>query len=178
MFDTNGNQPTDIAYYAERSPVGIYLKEKNEVSFTLAALHNDSLIEDTLYRVDMLLEGTREQDPVAFSPTPDIANYYLGSFTAEDVPASHRVVYQSVWDSIDVHFYHGSSGPRLSFVVRPGGDPDEILLSFTGQDSLNVDVAGGLKPTSRNQVVPVRGSEGLPGKHLRPGGLGTITPVP
>ncbi len=178
VFDTNGNQPTDIAYYAERSPVGIYLKEKNEVSFTLAALHNDSLIEDTLYRVDMLLEGTREQDPVAFSPTPDIANYYLGSFTAEDVPASHRVVYQSVWDSIDVHFYHGSSGPRVSFVVRPGGDPDEILLSFTGQDSLNVDVAGALKLYLRNQWFRFEEAKAYQVNTSGPGGLGTITSVP
>jgi hypothetical protein len=133
-------------FYYERTPFGLYLMKHSVVSFTLAALHHDTITPDTLWRVDMKLDKGKDVAPISVGASvPGHNNYYLGSVTAEDVLAYNRVVYPSVWDSIDVHLYHGSSGPRMAFVVKPGGDPSEIQLKFEGQDSLTVDWQGALK---------------------------------
>lgn len=44
-----------------------------------------------------------------------------------------------------MHWYAGSSGPKLSFVCWPGSDPEQIQLEFNGQDSIKVDLLGYLK---------------------------------
>lgn len=44
-----------------------------------------------------------------------------------------------------MHFYSGSGGQKMSFVMRPGANPSDLQLMFTGQDSLKVDLWGNLK---------------------------------
>jgi len=44
-----------------------------------------------------------------------------------------------------MHLYGSSSGPRLAFVLRPGSDPNDLKLHFTGQDSIGIDWQGELK---------------------------------
>ena len=145
MRKTDGTGCDGIKYTSEASPVGIHLSEKSLVSFTMSRMHRDSTESDSLYLVNMTFPGSNERDPLPLFPTPDLANYYLGSFEAEDVPAFHRVVYESLYDSINLHYHHGSTGPRMTFEVLPGGDPYAIYMAFEGQDSLNVDWAGNLK---------------------------------
>jgi len=144
-LDTDGNQRPDIKAYFENTPIGIWLREKSTVSFTLAVMHNDSLTQDTVFRVDMKLSKTRQRDPIPMFAAPGIANFYKGAIEAEDVKAYYRWVYESVEDSVDVHLFGGLGGPRIAWVVRPGGDPSDISLTFTGQDSLGIDWEGDLQ---------------------------------
>lgn len=133
-------------FYYENTPAAIYLMKHSLVSFVLGVIHPDTITPDTLWRVDMKLDKGRDISPIANgSQTGGSSNYYLGAVTAEHAEAYHRAIHPSVWDSVDVHFYHGSSGPRMAFVVRPGGDPSEIQLKFSGQDSMSVDWQGALK---------------------------------
>ena len=145
VVNTDGNPLSDVAFYAEQAPLGIYLTDKNTVHFTWADVVKDSIQPDSLFRVDMDFYNGLSVPPVAYGQTPDLANYYLGAFEATNVKAFHRVKYSSVWNGIDVHFHHGSTGPRMSFIVRPGASPGAIGLRFNGQDSLHVDWAGRLK---------------------------------
>lgn len=145
VLDTEGDQRPDVKYYFENSPIGIWLKEKSKISFTLAAHHADTLAADTLYRVDMQLSKTREVNPVALYDAPGITNYYRGTIAAEGVSAKHRAVYSNIADNIDAHFYGSRGGPRIAFVIRPGGNPSHIGLAFSGQDSLGIDWQGALK---------------------------------
>jgi len=172
VLKTDGTVLNDCILYYERTPVGIHLRDKGKMSFTWAAVHDDSLTQDTLYRIDMTL-GPKERTPqeVGYA-TDDLANYYLGSISAEQVKAYRRAVYEETWDSTDVHFYSGGTGPRMAIVIKPGGDPAAAKLSFSGQDSLKVDWQGALKiyladkwikleqavayqVNGNNQIVPV-----------------------
>ncbi|WKZ66027.1 MAG: hypothetical protein QY325_14810 [Flavobacteriales bacterium] len=145
VLRTDGTPLADCAYYYERTPIGIFLRNKSLVSYTLAALHHDSTTTDTLYRIDMLM-GDKEVDPVPVGPALEgVTNYYLGSFSAEGVEGHQRVVYEEAWEKTDIHYYYGSTGPRMAIVIRPGGTPADVKLSFTGQDSIKVDWLGALK---------------------------------
>ena len=108
-------------------------------------LHNDSVTPDTAFRVDMAVETYKYTNPKLVVPAPGVANYYRGRTAVEQVPAFRRGVYKNIVDKIDLHLYGSSGGPRMAFVVRPGGDPQNIKLVFTGQDSLGIDWQGALK---------------------------------
>ena len=147
VLRTDGVPQGDIDFYYERlGPMGIHLRGKSLVSFTLARTFNDSITPDTLFRLDMRLRGDPELSAQAVgSSTGDSSNYYLGKYTIERVPAYHRAVYEEVWPYIDVHYYHASTGPRMAIVVKPGGNPADIALRFAGQDSMNVNWQGALR---------------------------------
>lgn len=153
MLRADGTSLNDCAYYYERTPFGIYLRNKSKVSFVVAALHHDSLIPDTLYRIDMLL-GNKQRSPYHDgSAVGGTANYYFGDVVAEEVKAYERAMYPNAWDSTDVHFYYGSAGPRMAIVMKPGANPADVKLAFTGQDSIKVDWQGHLRLYSGNRWI-------------------------
>lgn len=142
---SDGTVLSDLGFFYENSPVGIYLRSKSTVSFVLDVPGADSTALDTTYRVDMQM-GTRQIQPLEAGPSVGgLANYYLGDIVAEEVKAYAQAVYPEVSDSVDVHFTFGTSGPRMAIVIRPGGDPSTVRLKFNGQDSLHVDWQGALK---------------------------------
>ena len=153
VIQTDGTSLTDCKYYYERTPIGIYLRTKSKVSFLLGALHADTAVADTLFLIQMTM-GSREIAPLpAGAEVGGLANYYLGSITAEAVKARDRVVYPETFDSTDVHFYYGPTGPRMAIVMRPGADPSEVKFTFAGQDSINVDWQGALRLYSGERYI-------------------------
>lgn len=145
VIRTDGSSLGDCEYYYERTPVGVYLRTKSTVSFVMSAFRTDSVTPDSLYRIDLKL-GSKEISPVDLGAAAGgLSNYYWGSITAEGVKAYERAIYREAWDSTDVHFYYGSSGPRMAIVMRPGADPADVKLAFNGQDSINIDWEGALK---------------------------------
>lgn len=144
VCDTDGNQRRDVKAYFEGSPVGIYLRDSSRVSFTYATMFMDSAIADTSYRVDMAFSGAKPKNPQLLLPAPGLANYYRGEHATELVPAYYRGIYKEVLYRIDMHLYASNGGPRMAFVVRPGGNPSAIKLMFNGQDSLGIDWLGSL----------------------------------
>ncbi|MFZ1615957.1 MAG: hypothetical protein WAT41_01235 [Flavobacteriales bacterium] len=156
VFDTDGNQRSDIKGYFERTPVNVYLRDSSRVSFAFTSLHKDSLAKDTTYRVDLSFVGAKSVAPTFVVPTPGITNYYRGSTATEQVPAYRRGIYQGLKQGIDLHIYGSSSGPRLSFVLQAGANPDNLVLKFTGQDSLDIDWLGSLRAYVKGRWVELR----------------------
>ncbi len=105
---------------------------------------------DTLYRLDMRPYGNTAQQvtPVSLVQKDWFQNFYLpwcGDSGVTDVQGYCRVVYPNIFPKIDMHFYSGSAGQKMAFVLLPGCDPSKLKLAFTGQDSINVDIWGTLK---------------------------------
>lgn len=145
VFGTNGVQRQDVKAVFEASPVDIYLRDSSRVTYAFNVLHHDSISPDTAYRVDMKIAKGKMKSPTLLLPAPGVKNYYQGTSAVELVPAFRRGIYKKVYNYIDAHFYGSTSGPRMSFVLMPGGDPADIRLEFTGQDSLGIDMLGSLR---------------------------------
>jgi len=125
--------------------VVIDARTKSRITYTLPVADNDTATIDTLYRVDMGFSGARERNPIPLDEVGDLVNYYQPSGSFTGVVGYKRLVYWSLWDSVDVHYSQGITGPRMAFVVRPGGTPESIVVTFLGQDSLNIDWQGALR---------------------------------
>ncbi len=63
--------------------------------------------------------------------------------------------YEEVWDNIDIVLSSNGSGPVMYFVIRPGGNPDDIHLQFHGQDSLKF-VEGEMTIYKQNKWIRLR----------------------
>lgn len=157
---TNGDPATDVAYYSEGLFPQVFVQNGSKMSFVIATADTSAGTEDTLRRVDMTLTGELAswKDHVAAVAHGRLQNFYLdhcGSGGVEDVPSYERVIYEDVYPYIDMHVYTGSMGQKMAFVVRPGGDPENLLLEFEGQDDLDVDVSGALRMWFGTQYISI-----------------------
>lgn len=140
VLDVNNQQHTEIRYYTEHSYPQMYLAD-HFIAFT-SRINDSPAVADTLGRIDMsFLCPNKEGCGEIFTeePTEDFLNYYLphcGPNGITGVGGYKRIIYQEAFPNIDVHFYSNSVGPVLYFVVKPGGNPADILLQFNGQDSI------------------------------------------
>jgi hypothetical protein len=55
------------------------------------------------------------------------------------------VVYEDIYEGIDVHLCSNRSGPLMFIVVRPGGDPYDIMIQPMGHDQMQIDLEGYLR---------------------------------
>lgn len=120
--------------------MGLYTRGGSTLSYTLVEQAGNDSVAGIVHRVDMTIQEGFLKNPVGSFPAPGVANYVRGSNAVQGVGAVIGVL-----QNIDMHIYGTISGPRMSFVVRPGGDPDQLRLVFNGQDSLKADVNGMLK---------------------------------
>lgn len=87
-------------------------------------------------------------------------NYYLGHTMpngVEQVGGYSTVTYPNYFQGIDLRFYGGSAGHKMSFYCQPGSNPqNNLYLRFGGHDSLKVDVDGTLKIYLNGQWLRLR----------------------
>jgi hypothetical protein len=98
--------------------------------------------------------------PVAESPLPGYANYFLGRDPARwrtRLPTFARAVNRGVYPGIDWVLRGAGSCLEYDFVVAPGADPTCIRVEFDGARSLAIDARGDLRiATAGGEVVQRR----------------------
>lgn len=159
VIDHLGNVRNDVKYYTERTYPSMYLME-GKVAFCDLSLRDTSIAGalDTLRRIDMSFNcGKREEERGTqnmaevcghlqqYEESADHLNYYLphcGPNGITNVKGYARIVYEEVFPNINVHMYSNAKGPKMLFEIKPGGNPDDIRLAFSGQDSIAVTSSG------------------------------------
>lgn len=158
IIDENGSTHPEIKYYTEHTFPAMYLAD-DKISFVASKPADTSVTgsQDTAARIDMQFLCSREPGakPTAFvpcgvmhayQPSQDHLNYYLpqtpGGIT--NVPGYARIAYEDAFPNVDVHFYSNAVAMKVYFVIKPGGDPNDIRLQFTGQDSIGYITGGSL----------------------------------
>jgi uncharacterized repeat protein (TIGR01451 family) len=78
---------------------------------------------------------------------PGLTHYYRGNdpraWTA-NVPTFGRVRAAGIYQGIDVEYYGRDRQLEYDFLVAPGADPSQIVLTFDGVDRTTVDATGDL----------------------------------
>jgi len=76
------------------------------------------------------------------------SSYFLGNDPGKwrvGVPSYEKVVYEELYDGIDLVFYVSEQGLKYDLVVAPGTSPERIRCRYHGAESLAVDVQGKLR---------------------------------
>jgi len=144
IIDNSGNVRNDILYYTERTQPAVYLDSSNAYFVISKRINDTSNLDSSIflkYRIQLNFVSNNSSPIITSSETgSDYLNYYLphcsGGIT--DVQSYKRIKYQNAFPKIDFHFYSNLVGLKNYIVVNPEGDPNNILLHFSGQDSINV----------------------------------------
>ncbi|HRD51198.1 MAG TPA: SBBP repeat-containing protein, partial [Flavobacteriales bacterium] len=150
VVDMNGDPDTTVEAYTQGSRPQLFMLDGGQMSI---AWHSTDTIEATLdtiwsLRFEPYGEGVNTNvEPWLHSEKTSFENFYLPQCLEgiTEVYGYNHVVWENVFPKIDQHLYSGPRGWKMSFVVRPGGNPSDLVYKFHGQDSLGVDVFGFLR---------------------------------
>ncbi len=84
-------------------------------------------------------EGALKPDIAGAGKRPFHHNYFLGNDPekwAAKVPLYEKVIYQNLYDGIDLEAYSQEGNFKYDFIIAPGHNPDQIKIHYDGMDKL------------------------------------------
>jgi len=147
-FEENyGQTDNQVSFLSKGSGYTLFLTPSEAVfSLKQAEQNENQSSELAVIRMKML----DANDSPAISGVDELSgksNYFIGNDAAKwytDIPNYKTVMYQDIYQDIDLFFYGNQRQLEYDFVVMPGADPDVIKLSFEGADKLTIDDDGNL----------------------------------
>ncbi|MFW3147216.1 MAG: fibronectin type III domain-containing protein [Thermoplasmatota archaeon] len=104
----------------------------------------DGKMDDIIFGsiIKMVFEGANDAEPTGLEPFGYKTNFFIGKDQAKwstDLDTFSKVVYQDLWDGIDLVYTSGEQGLKYEYICRPGSDPSEISFHFEGADSVKIE---------------------------------------
>ena len=131
---------TDIKYVYPGSDISIGFVE----SGYLIKLTNEDNLTSV---VEVNFEGANKVMPVGDEELPHRNNYFRGNDSSKwrtNVSNYQKVIFEDLYDGIDLIFYANERGLKSDFIVHPRCDPNLISWSYTGIENIFLDNNGKL----------------------------------
>ena len=147
IVDTDGNIRRDIKLYTQSANPNVFVFD-DKLSYVFTRIDDDTTTVDTIHRLDMNLVGANPNSRVfKADKTGGHFNYYLGHIPS-GITKMHgysRLVCNNVYPNVDMQLSSNAIGIKQYFIIRPGGNADDVVMEFTGANSVSVTQNGGLK---------------------------------
>lgn len=143
LINTSDSLIPEIKYYTNGSSPAFYFKD-NSSSFVFAHVDANDSTSDTLHRIDMSFEkinSTAKTYPM--EETRDYLNYFLPQ-CPDGITKLHgnkRLVTTGLYSNIDLMYSSNQNGIKMYFIIKPGGNPADLQLLFSGASSFYLDTA-------------------------------------
>ncbi|MDT8411553.1 MAG: SBBP repeat-containing protein [Vicingaceae bacterium] len=149
LVDISGNLLPEIKLYTINANPQVYVAN-DKLHYVFSKTDTSASTSDTLHRVDMSLVGTLPTKVFKTEQTSDLTNYYLGHIPqgVTNNKSYSRAVCNEIYPNIDVQYYSNSEGIKQYFIVKQGGNANDIILKFDGANAVNVTPNGGLEIVS------------------------------
>ncbi|MCB0598397.1 MAG: SBBP repeat-containing protein [Lewinellaceae bacterium] len=147
LVDSAGTAVEEVRFYNTSAFPAVYFHH-GRISFVTAAIDTTAETPDTLHRVDLTFKnGKNDARVFGISRRQAYHNYYLGHIPEgrARVGLYERAVQTDIYNKIDLVTYSNNAGVKYYFVVKPGGDPEDIQLDFDGQSGLAATETGGVE---------------------------------
>ena len=143
-FELNQGQTGPSVNFLARGAGYTLFLTRGEAVFVLGR-HKDASSDAAVLR--MKLDGVNPQPAVqGLGQLPGIVNYFTGNEPDKwrtNIPTFGRVQYAGVYEGVDLVYYGNQRQLEYDFVVAPGADYQQIVLSFEGADKVEVDARSG-----------------------------------
>ena len=138
-FEVNKGQTHDDVKFLARSSGYTLFLTGNEAVMRFQNQHKSN---EALTLTLSLKDANPNPKITGLSELPGKTNYFIGKDPEKwrtDIPTYARVKYESIYEGVDL-VYYSTKGRQLEydFVVAPGSDPDQIKVSFSGADQLQL----------------------------------------
>jgi uncharacterized repeat protein (TIGR01451 family) len=147
-FEANlGQTDSRVKFVTRGSGYGLFLTAEEAV---LKVQHSGSRSDKAAFEsvIQMKLSHANPQAEVSGEDRlPGKSNYLIGNNPSRwrtNVPQFARVHYRNVYPGIDLVYYGHQGSLEYDFVVTPGSDPRNVVLSFAGANQLQLNAAGDL----------------------------------
>jgi hypothetical protein len=139
LLNTDWNPVSSVQYYSKSTYPELFFLD-DQISF-VQNIFIDSTKKFEYYRVDLLfIEANSEIKIRAFDQKEFYYNYELGQIpeVRERVSTFNRLFYSEMYPNIDIMYTSNNRGIKYYYIVKPGGDIEDIHMSFLGADSISV----------------------------------------
>ncbi len=143
----------DVRFVYSRSDYSVGFVESGYLIRVVGKENSTSLVK-------VRFEGANSVLPSGTDQQPHKTNYLTGNDPSEwttGVPSYGKVVYDNLYDGIDLVFYTTDEGVKYDFVITPGSGssaaptpaaPPDIRFSYEGVDGLSIDDSGSIHITT------------------------------
>lgn len=154
-----GQTDAQVLYYLRGKGGTIYFTPQ-AIVFDLYARRNsppiqffpgkNSSVPQEMQRLSFVLKPVGAKDTVkvtAGRALPGKVNYLIGNDPSQwqgNIGTYREIVYEGIYENIDLKVYGTNQQMEYDFVVHPGGNPRDIRMAFEGVKGLQVDGAGNL----------------------------------
>lgn len=141
VVDTNLAIVSDIKFYTHHTYPSFYIK-KNSMTMVFTRA-NDQANTDTLQRIDMNFDNVKNSSKTypMEEQKDGYLNYFLG-YLGNDITAvfgNKRLITPEIYTNIDLMYSSNQNGIKYYFIVKPGGNPADIAMTFTGATSYSLN---------------------------------------
>ncbi|MCK5561450.1 MAG: SBBP repeat-containing protein, partial [Thermoplasmata archaeon] len=93
-------------------------------------------------------EEANEVIPKGQRLLPHESNFFYGNESSKwytNVPNYQEIIYENLYNNIDLRYYSSDKGLKYDFIIHPNGDPSDIVMSYEGAQELYIDSIGNLR---------------------------------
>ena len=87
-------------------------------------------------------EGCNEVEPKGIGILPYRSNYFYGNDSSNwctNVPNYQEIIYENIYNNIDLRYYSNENRLKYDFIVHPTGNAEDIRLKFEGINDLIIN---------------------------------------
>lgn len=143
LIGTNDTLVPDVKFYTQNTYPSFYFMD-SRMSMVFSKVDTIIATTDTLHRIDMSLDNKRSASKIypLEEQKEGYLNYYLAHTDSNGVTAvfgNKRLVAKDVYTNIDLMYSSNQNGIKYYFIVKPGGNPANIQMTFTGASSFSLN---------------------------------------
>ncbi len=144
--DLNNQVANEVLFSTKHTFPQQFVLSNNNLAFLLAKLDTSHVYptNDSLHRVNLEFnksnKGTKSY-PFEFN-NDNQKNYFLSYVSQNpitDNKGASRILIPNIYPNIDLHYYSNDKGLKMYFVVKPGGNPNDIEMNFNGASSSSIN---------------------------------------
>jgi hypothetical protein len=136
-----------VAYYARGSANSVFLTREGIVFSLSARRPSDRDSDAARWTVRLDFEDANPDVRIRGRERAEAVVSYLKGRPSEwktDLPTYADVVYEDLWEGIDLVYSSEGGQPKYTFVVEPGADPSRIRLAYRGASAVRLTEEGRL----------------------------------
>ncbi len=132
----------DFRYHAKGNGYNLLVTDKSlNFDYYVLEQQNEQIIKHG-HLVKINLRNAFLNSSILEEPSPWKLNFFFGKNPNKwvtDVQGFKMIRFFDVYPNIDLVLKHEGESPRYDFVIKPGGNPADIILQFNGVYSVSTD---------------------------------------
>ena len=133
-----------VRFYVKGADKTLYFTNEG-ITFSLAGNEDG---EPRRWSVNLeFVEANPEARPIGHEEQKAVFSYFKGNQEnwKTGLPTFTKLIYEEVWPGIDLVYAGTVNQLKYEFVVKPGGDPNQIRLAYRGAEGVRIKETGELR---------------------------------